>query len=178
MTPFAPQDWILSPTPLDHPDSAALLHAYLDELISRYYHRPSTDAEIKHELDHGEDLSGPHGTFLVAWSEGTPVGCVGVRRLSPELTELTKVFVLPQARRGGAGARIVGAAEDAARSWGATAMRLNTRKDLTEAIGLYHRLGYREIEPYGDDPYAELWFEKDLRPPVEEDAGGAGAEDR
>jgi hypothetical protein len=41
-------------------------------------------------------------------------------------------------------------------------MRLDTRGDLTEARALYARLGYDEVEPFNDGPYAEHWFEKAL----------------
>jgi len=33
---------------------------------------------------------------------------------------------------------------------------------LTEAIALYRSAGYREVEPFNDEPYAHHWFEKQL----------------
>jgi hypothetical protein len=33
---------------------------------------------------------------------------------------------------------------------------------LTEAIELYRTSGYAEIPGYDDNPYAHLWFEKQL----------------
>ena len=39
-----------------------------------------------------------------------------------------------------------------------------TGQRLTEAIAMYERSGYRHIERYNDNPYAEAWFEKDLTP--------------
>ena len=35
-------------------------------------------------------------------------------------------------------------------------------KSLTEAIKLYHDNGYREVERFNDEPYADHWFEKVL----------------
>jgi ribosomal protein S18 acetylase RimI-like enzyme len=159
-----PDTWTVTPTPVDHPEADALLHAYLDELISRYFGRPAEPAEIATELGDGDDLRGSRGFLLVARAGRTPVGCVGVRLPAPGTAELTRVYVAGTARRGGAGRRLVAAAEDAARAAGAHRMLLNTRKDLTEAIALYTRLGYRPTAPYGDDPYAELWLSKDLTP--------------
>ncbi|GAA4999720.1 GNAT family N-acetyltransferase [Kitasatospora paranensis] len=164
MTSPTPDTWTVTPTPVDHPDADALLRAYLDELISRYYGRPAEPAEVTHVLGDGDDLRGSRGFLLVARDGQLPVGCVGVRLPAPGTAELTRVYVAGPARRGGAGRRLVTAAEDAARATGARRMLLNTRKDLTEAIALYTRLGYRPTAPYGDDPYAELWLAKDLAP--------------
>ncbi|WP_354640722.1 GNAT family N-acetyltransferase [Kitasatospora camelliae] len=157
-----PDAWTIAPVPVDHPEAIGLLHRYLDELISRYYGRPAEWSEVLAETADNTDLLDPRGVFLVARSGGEAVACAGVRWLSADTGELTRVFVGAEHRRGGAGARIVGAAERTARARGVRRMLLNTRKDLVEAIALYTRLGYRPTEPYGDDPYAEVWLEKSL----------------
>ena len=41
-------------------------------------------------------------------------------------------------------------------------LRLDTRADLVEARRLYEQLGYHEIPPFGDNPYAGHWFAKRL----------------
>jgi hypothetical protein len=41
-------------------------------------------------------------------------------------------------------------------------VRLDTNGALTEAIALYARSGYAEIERYNDNPYAQRFFEKPL----------------
>ncbi|GAA2143990.1 hypothetical protein GCM10009760_30980 [Kitasatospora kazusensis] len=162
-SPASPPTWTITPTPVGDPAAAGLLRAYLDELISRYYGRPALEAEILQELGDGADLSAPHGVLLVAKdADAVPVGCAGLRWLSPGTGELTRVFVAGAARRGGGGARLLGAAERTARAHGVRQLLLNTRKDLTEAIALYRRLGYRDTDPYGDDPYAEIWLAKPL----------------
>ena len=45
---------------------------------------------------------------------------------------------------------------------GAGAVRLETNRTLTEAIGLYRASGYREIPAFNDEVYAHHWFEKTL----------------
>ncbi|MFJ8044897.1 GNAT family N-acetyltransferase [Kitasatospora sp. NPDC096147] len=158
-----PQGWTIEPTPVHDPLAAAVLYEYADELVSRYFGRPSAPEEIAMAEGDGADLVEPRGVLLLGRDPaGEPVGCVGVRWLDGGEAELTRVFVRRAARRGGAGARLVGAAEDAARARGAGLVRLNTRLDLTEAIALYRRLGYEPTDPYGDDPYAEAWFAKRL----------------
>ncbi len=166
MNAAAPLSWTVSPIAVDHPEAATVLHEYIDELASRYYGRPATPEEIAEALGDGADLREPKGTLLVARDGAVPVGCVGLRwqgvGLADSDAELTRMYVRKTARRGGAGARLVGAAEELARVRGAGVIRLNTRKDLVEAIGLYRSLGYRPVDPYGDDPYAEVWFAKSL----------------
>ena len=45
---------------------------------------------------------------------------------------------------------------------GRTRIHLDTNGSLTEAIAMYERAGYRSIERYNDNPYAERWFAKEL----------------
>ena len=40
--------------------------------------------------------------------------------------------------------------------------RLETNRNLTEAIALYRAAGYVEVEPFNDEPYAHHWFQKRL----------------
>ena len=43
---------------------------------------------------------------------------------------------------------------------GASAVRLETNRALTQAIALYRRAGYLEVDAFNDEPYAHHWFEK------------------
>jgi GNAT superfamily N-acetyltransferase len=153
----------------DLPDAAEILREYLGEMISRYYGRPTDEAEIDRHLGAGhgsDDLVEPGGVLLLARRAHAgaerPLGCVGLRRLDDRTRELTRIFVRPEARGAGVAALLLAAAERRARADGASAIRLNTRGDLIEARALYARHGYREIPRYGDDPLAEHWFEKEL----------------
>lgn len=153
----------------DFPEAAEILRDYLEEMISRYYGRTPSDAEISRHLgprhDSG-DLVEPTGVLLLARSVGDgaprPVGCVGLRRLDEHVRELTRMFVRPESRGEGIAALLLAAAEQHARADGASVIRLNTRKDLAEARALYAKHGYREIPRYGDDPLADHCFEKKL----------------
>jgi GNAT superfamily N-acetyltransferase len=154
----------------DLPAAAEILRDYLGEMISRYYNRPTDDAEINQHLSAGhgsDDLVEPTGVLLLAQSadddaQPRPIGCVGLRRLDEHTRELTRMFVRPEARGAGVAALLLAAAEQRARADGASVIRLNTRNDLVEARALYAKHGYQEIPRYGDDPLAEHWFEKKL----------------
>ncbi|WP_344321595.1 GNAT family N-acetyltransferase [Streptomyces macrosporus] len=157
--------WDIAPLPVGHPDSAALLRAYYDDIVGRHHGRPVTDAELDEVLaeEPSDDLTAPTGHFLVGRYGGRPAGCVGLRVLDAETAELTRLFVRPEARGTGGGRRLLEAAERAAREvLGARVMRLDTRGDLVEARALYARSGYAEIPDYNGARYAEHWFEKRL----------------
>ncbi|WP_409183490.1 GNAT family N-acetyltransferase [Amycolatopsis sp. VS8301801F10] len=157
-------DWKISEIAPGHPEAAAILREYLDDVASRYYGRPATPAEVDEALadEPSADLVAPTGAFLMAYRDGKPAGCVGVRMVEPGLSALTKVYIRPEHRGHGGGKLIVAAAEEAARRLGSSRMRLDTRDDLVEARALYASMGYAEVEAFNDDRYAEHWFSKDL----------------
>jgi hypothetical protein len=49
-----------------------------------------------------------------------------------------------------------------AREAGLQRLRLETNRTLHEAQALYRQEGYREVEPFNDEPYADHWFEKPI----------------
>ncbi|WP_031476335.1 GNAT family N-acetyltransferase [Streptomyces bicolor] len=161
--------WTVAPEPHNSPVAAALWRAYYTEVSDRYYLRHEghrTDpAELEGELaaHTGAELTPPKGRLLVARYAGEPAGSAGVRLLDADTAELTRVFVHGALRGKGGGQVLVRAAEETARTFGATRMILDTRHDLTEARALYTRLGYAETAPHNDDVYAEHWFSKALR---------------
>ncbi|MFI9610552.1 GNAT family N-acetyltransferase [Streptomyces sp. NPDC052023] len=156
--------WTITPEPTDSPTAGALWRAYYTEVSDRWYllhHGRTTEpAELEREIaaDPGTDLT----LLLLARHEGTPAGMAGIRLTDPATAELTRVFLLPRLRGSGGAARLVTAAEQAARDLGATRMILDTRSDLTEARALYARLGYEETPPHNTAPYADHWFTKPL----------------
>lgn len=72
------------------------------------------------------------------------------------------MWVAPEARGLGVGRRLLEELERLARDRGAAAVRLETNRALTEAIALYRRTGYVEVEAFNEEPYAHHWFEKRL----------------
>lgn len=156
--------WTISPAALDHPESAAVHRAYFVDIVGRYFGRDATEDEVDAALadEPGTDLVAPTGLFLLARRDGVVSGCVGVRVLEPGIGGLTKMFVLPHARRERGASQLISAAEDAARGIGLDVMRLDVRADLVEARALYASLGYKEVAPFSDAKYADHWFEKAL----------------
>ena len=111
------------------------------------------------------ELHPPGGLLWLAGIEGSPdwpVGCVGLRILAGGLGEVTRLFVAARYRNRGIAKHLMRELEDAARDRGLLTLRLNARHDLVEARSLYLAIGFREVAPFNDEPYAEHWFERRL----------------
>jgi ribosomal protein S18 acetylase RimI-like enzyme len=94
------------------------------------------------------------------------VACGGVQTIGDRLGEVKRMWVHPDWRGAGLGSRLLRRLEDEARALGHRTVRLDTNGTLTEAIAMYDRAGYRRIERYNDNPYAQAWFEKPLSSPA------------
>jgi DNA-binding MarR family transcriptional regulator/GNAT superfamily N-acetyltransferase len=105
----------------------------------------------------------PGGAFVVARVRGRPVGCGAVKFKGKLPAEFKRMWIARELRGLGLGKRLLDALENEARAAGARAVRLETNRTLTEAIAMYRRSGYVEIEPFNEEPYAHHWFEKKLR---------------
>ena len=108
------------------------------------------------------ELTAPHGALIVARLRGNPVGCVALKFHKKSPAELKRMWVSSSVRGLGVGRRLIDEAEQQARKSGARAIRLETNRTLSEAINLYRRCGYIEVDAFSAEPYAHHWFEKKL----------------
>ncbi|RDE10575.1 bifunctional helix-turn-helix transcriptional regulator/GNAT family N-acetyltransferase [Pelagibacterium lacus] len=108
------------------------------------------------------DMIAPRGSFIVVMSDGLPIGCVGLKGTDKGYAEIKRLWIAPSARGLGLARRLMDAAEAAARQLGIATLRLDTNKALTEAIALYRKTGWTEIDRFNDDPYPDFFFEKRL----------------
>lgn len=157
--------WTVTELAVDDPLARELLWRYFEDVASSYHGRPATEAEVGAAMaeDPSDDLVPPGAVFLVAFRDGVPAGCAGVRFGGDGFAELTRVFVLPDARGDGGGAALLEAAERAALDRGMHTIRLDTRSDLVPARRLYTRHGYLAVPAFTAGPYAECWYAKALR---------------
>ena len=100
--------------------------------------------------------------FVVASSDGLPVGCGGVQQLTATIGEIKRMWVHPAWRGAGLGSRLLRYLEAVAVELGYQTIRLDTNGTLTDAIALYERAGYHRLARYNDNPYAQVWLEKSL----------------
>lgn len=138
-----------------------LLRSYFAELTERA-HREVIDIDTVLRAEPSDNLAGDTGVFLLVVAGREPVGCGGLRFITQDLAELTRVYVVPTARGKGVGSFVLDALEEEATQSGRLHIRLDTRLDLCEAIRLYERRGYRACAPFSDGPYAEMWMERRL----------------
>lgn len=110
------------------------------------------------------DLTMPAGLLLVATLHGAPVGCGALKfsAADPDAAHIKRMWVDQNVRGLGLGRRLLAELEAQAAAHGATVVRLDTNKALSEAIGMYRAAGYREVDAFNDEKYAHHWFEKVL----------------
>jgi DNA-binding MarR family transcriptional regulator/GNAT superfamily N-acetyltransferase len=109
-----------------------------------------------------EQMIRPRGAFLVAISDDLPIGCVGLRGVGDKVAEIKRLWVAPSARCLGLSRRLMEGAENVARELSIKTLRLDTNRALHEAKQLYLKTGWKEIDRFNDDPYADNFFEKHL----------------
>ena len=108
------------------------------------------------------DMVRPRGAFLLAMSDGLPIGCVGLKGSSSEVAEIKRLWICPTARGFGMAKRLMHAVETVARELSVKTLRLDTNSALPEALKLYRTSGWVEIDRFNDDPYPDHFFEKHL----------------
>lgn len=119
-------------------------------------------------------LGGEHARLLVAENAAAVLGySLVLFRNGTGLARLYSMAVLPEATGTGLGARLLAAAERAAREAGCVLVRLEVAVDNVAALSLYRRAGYRTLRTlaaYYEDGRDALRMERPLREPIAPDA--------
>lgn len=151
----------------DSTDAMTAMRAYVAELDQHFPER----FDIGNGFDDDElaQMSAPNGIFIVVadggdagGGGGAVLGCGGLRPLDEATAEIKRMWLHPSIRGFGLGRRLLGRLEAAAADLEYRAIALDTHANLESAIALYESVGYRRIDRYNDNPYAHLFFRKDL----------------
>lgn len=148
----------ITPESPDTADALLLIRELETHLEARY------PRESRHGLSVEQLLAEGVPFFVLRADDGTPAGCVGVKLFGTEYAEVKRMYVRPQFRGHGFAKALLQHIEDYTRAHGITCLRLETGIYQTEAIGLYERLGFQRIPPFGsytDDPLSQC-YEKQL----------------
>lgn len=117
-----------------------LLDKNLDELVGadiqkKKYNQYNTLNEIHH--------------VVLLYVGNQAVGCAAMKEIEPGIAEVKRVYVCKDYRGQGLSKRLMHEIELWAKEIGYHKLVLETGKVLTAAQGLYHRIGYQDIENYG-----------------------------
>ena len=108
----------------------------------------------------------PDGRLLLAFHEAQLAGCVGLRKIGEGICEMKRLFVRDAFRGKGIGRGLIELIILRAQEIGYQRMRLDTLPpQMNDAIALYRSFGFKEIEPYYENPvpgakFMELNLEK------------------
>lgn len=138
------------------PDVVTLLADHLDDMHA------TSPAESVHALDPAA-LTAPGVTFWTARAaEGTLLGTVALKELTPQDGELKSMRTAPAARGRGVGGALLrrALAEAAARGYRTVHLETGTHDFFAPAHRLYARAGFVPCGPFGDyrpDPHSTFF---------------------
>jgi GNAT superfamily N-acetyltransferase len=134
--------------PFEHADSTLLRAAQKAELAARYGTHDSEPGVAPSQAD--------VTAFFVAYEDGMPAGCGGLRLLSDDEAEIKRMYVTPAHRGTGISVAVLEAIEAFGRESGLSKLVLETGTLQPDAMRFYEREGYTRIPNFGAYVGSEL----------------------
>lgn len=128
------------------------------ELLLEYERSLGVDLSFQHFEEEVAGLPGDYDPILIARDGDRIAGCVALRRIDGETSEMKRLYLRPEFRGRGVGRALAEAIIAAARARGFARIRLDTLPSMPEAVALYESLGFRDIAPYRHNPIAGTRF--------------------
>lgn len=151
----------------EHPQEIGMLFSeYTNMLIEndssfkKYLDIQHYDEEIKHlETKYGL----PYGRLYLVYCDGEAAGCIGLRKIDEHNCEMKRLYVRPEFRGKKIGEQLVRKIITDAKEIGYSYMLLDTLPFLENAILMYKKFGFYEIESYNDSPIStSIYMKLDL----------------
>lgn len=145
-------------TPADTPAIHALWTAYRDSLAGS----PGYDGFAQDLADIPGKYARPQGRLILATLDGLLVGTVALRPLNAEDCEAKRLYLTDAARGRGLGRALMQRIIDEARAAGYKRILGDTQPDMTLALALYERMGFRRTSAYPGAQEGMIYIEYDL----------------
>lgn len=151
----------------EHPQEIGMLFSeYTNMLIEndnsfrKYLDIQHYDEEMKHlETKYGL----PYGRLYLAYCDGETAGCIGLRKIDERNCEMKRLYVRPEFRGKKIGKQLIQKIITDAKEIGYSYMLLDTLPFLEEAIHIYKKFGFYEVECYNDSPIStSIYMKLDL----------------
>ncbi len=141
----------------DYLEEVKSLIAEYTQMLGRNLSFQNLEDELK---DPSKKYSTPQGELLVAVVSGKVIGMVAYHRHSAIRCEMKRLYVRPEARGLRLGETLVREIIAHARTAGYSEMVLDTITPLNAAIRLYEKAGFKECEPYYNNPMNDVLYMK------------------
>jgi ribosomal protein S18 acetylase RimI-like enzyme len=143
----------------DFKHAAILFTAYANSInIDLSFQHFQSELETLHHM-----YALPYGMIFLCKQEETVVGCVAVRKIDNQISELKRMYVIPKYQGMGIGQMLLDEAIGFAKKAGYEMMRLDTLNTMKPAMHLYQKNGFYSIPAYYQNPEpTAAYFEKKL----------------
>ena len=90
------------------------------------------------------------------------VGTVALKKLDEYTAELKSLYLAQELRGKGLGKQLLDKAIMSARELGFTSIVLDSMSKYTDAVKLYEKVGFKHIERYNDNQYADVFMKMEI----------------
>lgn len=131
-----------------------------DPAFKEYLEIQNYDAE----LEHLEDKYGmPAGRLYLAYCGGKMAGCIGLKKLDDDNCEMKRLYVRPEFRGKKIGGLLIQKIITDAEMIGYKHILLDTLPFLENAVYMYKKWGFYEIDCYNDSPMdSSIYMQLDM----------------
>ena len=120
-----------------------------DKTFKEYLKLQNYDNEIENlEEKYGK----PEGRLYIAFYDGKPAGCIALKKMDKDNCEMKRLYVRNEFRGKHIGSILTKKIIEDAKEIGYKHVLLDTLSFLENAINIYKKIGFYEIEQYNNSP--------------------------